>query len=200
MARTNSRERLIEAALTLFSQKGFDGTGVDEIAESIGIKGPTIYKYFKSKDELLTAVAEHAEDDYNKGMGFASNLADKIKNGSELIEFATNSLHFTIESDSAIKMRRLAMMEQFRNKMLAELTTSHQVVFLKGIYSKVFRNLMDLGKMPEGDSDTIALEFIAPVTLMIQMVDREPYKMDEAFEMIKKHMDIFVEKYEIAMI
>ncbi len=173
---------------------------MDEIAESIGIKGPTIYKYFKSKEDLLIAVAERAEDEYIQGMGFKSNLADKIGSGAELKEFAIKSLHYTMESDSAIKMRRLAMMEQFRNKMLAELTTSHQVVLLKGIYSKVFRNLMDLGKMPEGDSDTIALEFIAPVTLMIQMVDREPYKMDEAFEMIKKHMDIFIEKYEIAMI
>ena len=198
MARTNSRERLIEAAMNLFSLKGFDGTGVDEIAESIGIKGPTIYKYFKSKVDLLIAVAERAEDEYIKGMGFTSNLADKIRSGAELKEFAIRSLHFTMESDSAVKMRRLAMMEQFRNKMLADLATSHQIVFLKGVYSNVFRNLMDLGKMPEGDSDTIAFEFIAPVTLMVQMVDREPDKKDEAFEMINKHMDIFIEKYVIS--
>jgi AcrR family transcriptional regulator len=56
MARTNAKEPLINAARDLFSEKGFDGTGVDEIAESIGIKGPTIYKYFKNKEDLLKAV------------------------------------------------------------------------------------------------------------------------------------------------
>ena len=44
MARTNAKEPLIQAARDLFSVKGYDGTSVDEIAESIGIKGPTIYK------------------------------------------------------------------------------------------------------------------------------------------------------------
>ena len=53
MARTNAKEPLIRAARDLFSVKGYDGTSVDEISESIGIKGPTIYKYFKNKEDLL---------------------------------------------------------------------------------------------------------------------------------------------------
>ena len=44
MPKTNAKEKLIEAAIRLFSVKGYDGTSVDEIAESIGIQGPTIYK------------------------------------------------------------------------------------------------------------------------------------------------------------
>ena len=63
MARTNAKEPLIRAARDLFSEKGYDGTGVDEIAESIGIKGPTIYKYFKNKEDLLKAVIDCSEDE-----------------------------------------------------------------------------------------------------------------------------------------
>lgn len=43
MRKSNTKERLVDAAMNLFSLKGYDGTGVDEIAESVGIKGPTIY-------------------------------------------------------------------------------------------------------------------------------------------------------------
>ena len=47
------KEKLLFAALDLFSQKGYSATSVDEIAESIGIKGPNIYKYFKGKEGIL---------------------------------------------------------------------------------------------------------------------------------------------------
>ena len=47
--KANTRERMIKAALDLFSVNGYDGTSVDEIAESIGVKGPNLYAYFKGK-------------------------------------------------------------------------------------------------------------------------------------------------------
>ena len=53
MAGKSTRERLMSAALDLFSKKGYEAASVDEIAESIGIKGPNIYKYFKGKHGLF---------------------------------------------------------------------------------------------------------------------------------------------------
>jgi len=57
------RERLvheaeiIESAMTVFGEKGFDGASMDEIAERAQFTKRTVYQYFESKDELFYAVA-----------------------------------------------------------------------------------------------------------------------------------------------
>lgn len=50
--------QIIEAATTVFAQKGFDGATMDDIADEIGINKATIYLYFDSKDALIQSIAE----------------------------------------------------------------------------------------------------------------------------------------------
>ena len=52
------REQIIEAAITLFAQRGFDGTSTRQIAGSIGITEGLIFHYFPTKADLLNAVLE----------------------------------------------------------------------------------------------------------------------------------------------
>ncbi len=196
MARTNAKEPLIKAARDLFSVKGYDGTGVDEIAESVGIKGPTIYKYFKNKEDLLKAVIDTSGDEYIEGMGAADHLPEGINSGEELKAYVLKSLDFTLKNDTAKKMRRLIAMEQFRNATLAEQATWHQITFLRNIYTSIFKQMMERGQMVKGEADIIAIEFISPITVMLQLIDREPRKKKEALQTIEKHIDLFLERYE----
>lgn len=55
MAKDNSRreEQIVEQARKLFSQAGYHGTSLQEIADELGITRPAFYYYFSSKDELL---------------------------------------------------------------------------------------------------------------------------------------------------
>ena len=57
----STRERIIEEALTLFAENGYDGTGVERIAERVGIKAPSLYKHFKGKEDILNAIIDEAE-------------------------------------------------------------------------------------------------------------------------------------------
>jgi len=50
------RSSILDATIALFRKKGFHGTSIDEIGEASGVKGPAIYHYFKSKNEILLAV------------------------------------------------------------------------------------------------------------------------------------------------
>ena len=47
MERIKTKDRILLAALDLFSQKGYDQTSIDLIAETVGIKGPSIYAHYK---------------------------------------------------------------------------------------------------------------------------------------------------------
>jgi len=52
------REHLLKTALSLFNQYGFHATGIDKVQAESGVSKTTLYKYFKSKDELIKAVLE----------------------------------------------------------------------------------------------------------------------------------------------
>ena len=52
------RRNVLEAASRLFAQRGFGGTNLQDIAESLGISRPALYYYFKSKEDILTSLVE----------------------------------------------------------------------------------------------------------------------------------------------
>ena len=83
----------------------------------------------------------------------------------------------------------------FADEMFAESATRHHVEMIQSIFAEIFRKMMDNGLMIKGDADIIALEFAAPVTLMIQMSDRQPEKKAQAIETINRHFDMFIERY-----
>jgi AcrR family transcriptional regulator len=53
---TSTRERILDVALDLFTEKGFDGTSLREIAERLGVTKAALYYHFASKDDILLAL------------------------------------------------------------------------------------------------------------------------------------------------
>jgi AcrR family transcriptional regulator len=195
MAKSDTKERLIEAAMDLFSTKGYDGTSVDEIAESIGIKGPTIYKYFKGKEALLETLINQADEAYNKGFQVGVELSHTVQNGADFKEYVINSIMYTFNNETIRKMRKLFTIEQYRNQTFTDNATSHQITNVRELYSRLFKRLIDAGVMVNGNPDIFALEFTALNTVMIQLYDREPDRKEEILQIIKEHTDTFVERY-----
>ena len=54
----NTKERILDEALTLFSEKGYANVFVGDIAERVGIKAPSLYKHYKSKRAIFDAIIE----------------------------------------------------------------------------------------------------------------------------------------------
>jgi TetR/AcrR family fatty acid metabolism transcriptional regulator len=57
--RGDKRERILDAALKVFAEKGFFGAKVADVAQEAGVADGTIYLYFKSKDDLLISLFEY---------------------------------------------------------------------------------------------------------------------------------------------
>ena len=56
--RTQTRERLVEAARKLFHQHGYRATGIAEILRAAEVNSGSLYYFFPSKEDLLVAVLE----------------------------------------------------------------------------------------------------------------------------------------------
>lgn len=56
------RDHLVDTALNLFSRYGFHATGIDRILAESGVAKMTLYKHFKSKDELILAALRRRDE------------------------------------------------------------------------------------------------------------------------------------------
>lgn len=195
MADSSTREKLMDAALDLFSRKGYQATSVDEIAESIGIKGPNIYKYFKGKRGLFEELLSTTDKVYREKMGLSADMASEITDAEGFRHFTMTQIEYTIRDDTARKMRKMFTIEQFRDKELAKMASEYQFSNIVEQYKSIFERLVKIGAMKDGDPEILALECVGPCTVLLQLCDREPERIGYAMEMIRRHTNSFIKTY-----
>ena len=65
-ARSDTRDRILRAAIKMFGAHDFDSTTMRDLACAVGIKAPGIYNHFSSKEEILNAAIECAMRDFSR--------------------------------------------------------------------------------------------------------------------------------------
>ncbi len=193
--KTTTKDRILDSALTLFAERGYDGVGVDLIAEKAGLKGPSIYKHFKGKEEILDTLIGNVENYYEINFGSEMHPGRIPASVDELIDISLKRIQFTLHDEAIRKTRRILTMEQFRSERIARLATRYNLENIQGMYQKILQGMMEAGIIRSGDSAMLALSFVAPITLLIQMCDREPEREQEAMESIKLYLNHFAEEY-----
>jgi AcrR family transcriptional regulator len=82
--REEVRKKIVEAAYSLFLQKGYHRTTMEEIASHLGVTKPAIYQYFPGKEDLYAAVAEHGREELAAILERSFNNRD-LRAGSEIM-------------------------------------------------------------------------------------------------------------------
>ena len=190
-----TKERILFSALDLFSEKGYDGVGVDLIAENAGLKGPSLYRHYKGKEDIFNSLIDLVESHYAEGIGLKNERGKSPASMDELIENAMGRIKFTMHDDVIRKTRRVLAMEQFRSERMAGLTTRYHLENLQEMYADIFAEMMEKEVLEQDDPEYLALEFVAPVSLLIHMYDRQPEREAEVLEKIINHFEHFVKVY-----
>ena len=188
-------DAILDEALTLFAEKGYDGTGVDLIAERVGIKGPSLYKHYKGKEEILNALIDVAEERYEEMFGSEKNIGKIPKDREEFIKVTMERISFTMRDPMIRKIRMLLVQEQFRNERISEVTTRHQLDGIQRMFAKIIKGMMDEGIVIDDDPELLAVELTAPAVLQIARSDRQPQCEEECMEYIEKHLQHFCRVY-----
>ena len=191
----STKQRILDEALTLFAEKGYDGTGVDLIAERVGIKGPSLYKHYKGKEEILNALIDVAEERYDEMFGSEKNIGKIPKDREEFIKVTMERISFTMRDSMIRKIRMLLVQEQFRNERISEVTTRHQLDGIQRMFAKIIKGMMDEGIVRNDDPELLAVELTAPAVLQIAKSDRQPQCEEECLECLERHLQHFCDTY-----
>ena len=121
-----TRDRILNEALTLFAENGYDGTSVEEIAEKVGIKAPSLYNHFKGKEDILNALIDMAEARYEEFFGSDKHFGKLPESKEEFIQTSIQKISFTMNDPMIRKMRKFLANALRRSPQSISLTESKE--------------------------------------------------------------------------
>ena len=191
----STKDKILDAALTLFAENGYNGTSVEQIAKAVGIKAPSLYKHYKGKEDILNALIDSAEVRYEEMFGSERNIGKIPESREEFIEMTMGRIVFTMRDPVIRKTRMFLVQEQFRNQRTSEVTTRHQLDGIQGMFARILKGMMDKDLVKEDDPTLLSAELTAPAVLQIARSDRQPLCEEDALESIEKHLQHFCDVY-----
>ena len=193
----DTRERILEAALTIFAENGYEGTNLLDIAKAVGIVKSAIYRHFSGKEELWNELISMMEKYYDERFGSEKNLPQVPQSTDELIAMTMQMVDFTMHDPRVKKVRKILLMEQFRDARIRDLASEHFLTGLESIFTELFKGMMENGSLVQDDPQMLALAYTAPISALIHLCDREPDREDEAIKTIRDFSEHFVRTYGV---
>ncbi|MCI7129013.1 MAG: hypothetical protein MSA09_00315, partial [Lachnospiraceae bacterium] len=99
---------------------------------------------------------------------------------------------FTMHDETVRKVRKLLTMEQFRNERMKALATKYFYSNIVSIYTTMFREMAERDLIQIDNPELVAMEYTAPISVMLQVYDREPDRELEIHQKIQEHIHHFI--------
>lgn len=168
------KEEIILATLELASQKGLSNVSMEQIAQKIGIKKPSLYNHFKSKEELVEAMYtflrnKSKEKSINSNLDYANLLKDK--SAEEILKIAVKN-YFDISTQSEMfAFYKIIYSERALNKNAAHIMVEETNKMINAT-KNIFYALQAHNKINFKDIDIAATSFALTIHSLID------YKLD----------------------
>ena len=192
------KQKILNEALSLFSEKGYSAVYVGEIAEAVGIKTPSLYKHYKNKNDIFNSCVEvfsermeHIGLDLQLPGSKTASFSYETVAEEQLIEVANSLFMFYLLDHVAAKFRKMLMIERYHNPELNQL---FEDLFITGAIEheeKIFSDLIDAKKIKRGNPHVIALRFYTPIFYLLQKYDMRHDEIDKA----KQELSLMVQEF-----
>ena len=203
MEKSNTREEILEAALDLFAVNGYEATSISQLADAVGLRKASLYSHFAGKQDILDTVVETVLKGYADHSIFVRADWDDPEftkdktgmNAEDVAKLIQGQLRYILHDPHISKGRKMLMIEQFRNAELAELQTKQNYKDVLNYFMGMMKFLIREGVLKNEDPEIMAAQFSSPITVWINLCDREPEREDEVMGLVRKHVMQFFKIY-----
>lgn len=203
MDRGNTKQEILEASLELFSVQGFEATSISQIANAVGIRKASLYSHFESKQEILDTLVKDILEQYEAHSIFAradwendTDTKDKqVLTSDTAAQMIQGQIRYILHDPHISKARKMLVTEQFQNPELAQLQTKQNYTDVMQYFTGLMKHLIRHGVLAEGDSEIMAAQLCLPISMWINLCDREPDRETEVMELVSRHIQQFFRVY-----
>jgi AcrR family transcriptional regulator len=119
-------ETVLDAALTLFAQRGYHGTALSEIAEALGIRTPSLYNHMSSKQELLAEIvlttSQQVWAEFQAAVDGRDDVVSRLREAARVYALR----HATHRREALIVNRDVASLDEPVLSQVLELRRRHE--------------------------------------------------------------------------
>ena len=200
MDRGNTKQEILKASLELFSVQGFEATSISQIADAVGIRKASLYSHFDSKQAILNAIVKEVLEQYGKHSIFArANWEKEAGNlpltADEAVGMIQGQIRYILHDPAISRSRKMLVIEQFQNPSLAKLQTKQNYEDIMHYFTGLVGFLIRQGALAEDDPEIMAAQLCLPISVWINLCDREPEREQEVMELVERHIRQFFRLY-----
>lgn len=195
-----TKEKIVETALELFSQRGYDGVSVRDIARAVGIRESSLYNHFENKRAIFDGIVDFCvqqSEAYFRESALPFNQGDDasvyqgigLEHLQELIE---RTFRFFFDDPWNARFRRLLLVSQYAEPRCRDIYRQLYRDKCIAVQAYIFSALMDAGELRREDPLAVAAEFHGPMFMWIHTCD----SFEEARPLIREHVEQFRKNYE----
>jgi AcrR family transcriptional regulator len=133
-----TKEKILDAAIDLFSQKGYREISVREIAKAVGIKASSLYKHYENKESILESIFAMFKEKISL-TALPSEELERYVSGVTPEQYLNDAFELfksVMWSPETVKISKIITIEQQRNRSVREF-------FLREIIEKPTRMMKD---------------------------------------------------------
>lgn len=200
----DTKQRILDEGLTLFSEKGYANVFVGDIADRVGIKAPSLYKHYKNKRAIFDAIVElmntrFAEQAKALNINGTDAAADasiyKDLSEDQLLKLGRELFLYYLHDDYNRKFRKMLTLEQFHDKELAKVYSKIYVDDPLTYQGMLFGFMAASGVLKTDNVEVMTLHFYSPIYYMLTICDREPEREEEMLKLLDAHIKQFDRVY-----
>ena len=201
--RRNTKQEILDAALTLFSTQGYEATSISQLADAVGIRKASLYSHFESKQAILDELVQNTLGQYAKHSIFTNadwNDPDFTRDKENLtadamLQAAIGQVRYILRDPQVSRARKMLTIEQFQNPQMARLQTKQNYDNVMRYFTGMMGFLIRQGRLTAHDPEIMAAQLCLPISAWINLCDREPEREGEAMQLIERHIRQFFEVY-----
>lgn len=200
----NTKQRILDEALTLFSEKGYANVFVNDIAERVGIKAPSLYKHYKNKQAIFDAIIDEMNNKFEQqAQALSINGTDPTADAEvyrnmdedHLIKLGNDLFTYFLHDSYTKRFRKMLTLEQFQDKDLAKVYSQQYFDAPLSSQGMLLGLLVSQGLLVTENVPVMTLHFYAPIYMLLTVCDREPDREPEALKLIEEHIRQFDKLY-----
>ena len=205
----DTKEKILMTALQLFARDGYEAVSVRTIAEELGMTKGALYRHYKNKRDIFDSIVERmiridAERSHAHQMPAEKydTMPDAYENATveNIQKYTIEQFKFWTEDEFASHFRKMLTLEQYRNAEMAQLYSDCIVAGPVAYMEDLFRELIKKGVLKCEDPGMLAIEFYAPLFLLINMFDKKGNTGENGdyVEILSNHTNQFIQSHVIA--
>ncbi len=189
----DTKERIMQTALDMFSRRGYDAVSVSDIAGALGITKGALYRHYKNKRDIFDHIIAHMEaEDLRRAREFEmpeNRLADD-ETGYDTVtirqlgEFTGAQFVYWTQDEFAAAFRRILLLERYNDEEIDRLyhmyLGSGPLEYVRDIFQSVF---------PDCDAELLAVRYYSPMYFLMELSDSEA-----ALKLLERHIEDFERK------